>query len=346
MQEPVSGTHRGFRRLKGVRPTRRLGTCLLLLLGAVACGGPGDEESTPSVPPAETPTSPVLAQAPPGSGPSVMIAAVPLDDLMSDEEIRWLLAAHGIDERGSGGSGAFGVTVPQSQAAFAIDLLRRDGPRLGRWVFVGEHAAEVRPEKAPQESAWTVLAADLPFEEALETYPQGTPAGELLRHPVVRAWGRVFPRVRSLRGFTRHYRDGALQQREGLHGKLELSGPELDGTASRGAADFMGIFQAWEDGSRVELLWWAMGTVPDPAPDSGAEPAPVVGANICSMRSVEWMLRTLQDAGLAPFPLSGTPRPTEQAYVLFGVPPADAPRARELLRTNKPEWVIIDVVGD
>ncbi len=320
----------------------------VLVLGLAACATPTDEPREPdAVPPvvvatpAPVPAPIVRSQTPEAVGPTAMVAAVSLQDQMSAEEINALLAAHGVELGGLAGGGSLAFAVPESQVAFATELLRREGPKQGNWVLTQlEHGVDAQPATVPPEIEWPLLASDLPFDEALERFPATTPAGALLRHPVLAAWARATPQVKSLSAYARNYRDADLASHEGLVGKIELG----DGTRSVGS--FLGLFQAWEDGTRVELLWWPMRAVSDTGPAADADLVPIVGTNVMSPTPVEWMLGALADAGIVVFPLPGTPRPADQAYTLFGVASSDADRARALLRSAMPEWARLDVIED
>jgi hypothetical protein len=331
---------------------RLLGPVILGLLAAACAGGPASAKA-PEAPPAVGAAAPAPAsaptaapapprQAPPATGPAVSaIGWVSSGDQLSIEQIGFVCAAHGVHCGMEGGNG-YTLTVPESQAAFAAEVLRAEGPRLGDWGLMGSFGEGLQQGTRPAEKDWPVLASGISYDEALARFPETTPAGAVLRAPVTRAYARAFPRLVRMRGFPRPYRDAALAEHLGLEGVAEFGVAE-----GRTNATYSVRFQSCEGGKRIAWTWWyVLGDVPEP--DAARGPwTEVARANRADPRSVEWILATLDAAGIAAFPLPEQKgRERSASPDRYAVPSADAARAKKLLRGTRPEGVNANVVGE
>jgi hypothetical protein len=253
-------------------------------------------------------------------------------------QIGAVLKAHGVSNNGD-------LMVPESQAAFAAEVLRAEGPRYGTWGLSEPYVVGSCPEPPPKEDAWPVLVSGISCEEALSRYPKDTPIGAVLRLPVARIYARVFPRLLRVRGFVRPYRDATLIERDGFQGDLVIGPGE-----SRPDVAFTIRFQSLPEGVGVPWKWWfhfpMVGAIPEP----GLEHPPwsaVVEVNWTEPMSEGWVLETLDRADIAAFPLpERQAKNRDNGGQRYAVPAADAKRARDLLRANRPTWVKMMVLEE
>jgi hypothetical protein len=319
---------------------RTLGVCILGSI-AVACAGASPPPGTADPPPWEAvpPQAPGGASTrgqPPvgrgGSGPALVdIGWVDPRDQLSIDQIEFVCNAHGVYLGDL-------IAPAGSHLGTAVTVLREHGPRRGRWGLDENFAPGFQPEPRPEPSTWPELATGTSFRQALDRFPAGNPAGALLRDPVVRSYARAFPRVMRLSGFSRPYLDSELVEHHGLEGTLEL-GPADSGRRVSFTADF----QAWDRGARVVLSAWCTrpvgtGLEPDPVRHPWSAVAETSAGNVWAER---WVLATLDGGGLSVFPL---PSPPGSGVRRFAVPANQAVRARDLLRSERPEWVRCSVL--